>query len=129
MRKRLDADTHKKRYSTFVLIPLTLLLIAAGKSPAKIEKYCGHYVFGHEVRTFQPCSADKVYWVKADEAISQRLRKAHSELSKKPYAPIYVEIQGRILDKATDGFAADYDEQLFIERITLIRERRKDDCK
>ena len=104
------------------------MCVVGAQAKTESGNFSGHYVFGHEVRTFQPCNTDKVYWVKADEAVSRRLREAHNELTKKAYASIYIEIQGRIMGKATDGFAADYDGQLFVERIKIIRDRRLDDC-
>jgi hypothetical protein len=121
--------TKRKSCLTFLILASAFMSVAGAQTKTESGNFCGHYVFGHEVRTFQPCNTEKVYWVKADEAVSQRLRKAHNELSKIPYASIYIEIQGRIMGKATDGFAADYDGQLFVEQIKIIRERRKDDCR
>ena len=112
----------------FLILAFAVMSVVGAQANTDSENFYGHYVFGHEVRTFQPCNTDKVYWVKADETISQRLREAHNQLTKKAYASIYIEIQGRIMGKATDGFASDYDGQLFVERIKLIRERRRDDC-
>ncbi len=95
---------------------------------AQTETYRGFYIFGHEVRTFQPCGSDQVYWVKAEPDISKRLREEHQKLTVKPYESIYVEVQGRLMAKATEGFAADYDRQIAIEAVDLVRAKQKEDC-
>jgi putative lipoprotein len=116
-------------YIILSVIPLVLLLIAAAKSPVKFEKYRGHYVFGHEVRTFQPCSSTRIYWVKAEKDIDGRLRETHGKLTEKPYEAIYIEVLGRLMDKAADGFAANYEGQLVIQHIELMQVRGETDCK
>ena len=112
-----------------MLIPLVFLPIAAAKSPVKFEKYRGHYVFGHEVRTFQPCSSTRIYWVKAEKDLDGRSRETHRKLTEKPSEAIYIEVLGRLMDKAADGIAADYDGQLVIQQIELMQVRRENDCK
>lgn len=92
------------------------------------ESYRGFYVFGHEVRTFQPCGSEKIYWVKAAPDLSEKLRKEHQKLTAKLYEPIYVEVKGYFTEKAAEGFAADYDGQIVIEALNLIRNRQEKDC-
>jgi len=95
---------------------------------AQTEEYRGFYIFGHKVRTFQPCGSEKVYWVKAEPDISKRLREEHQKITLKPYESIYVEVQGRMMAKATEGFAADYDGQIAIDAVDLVRAKQKEDC-
>ena len=95
---------------------------------AESQRYQGYYVFGHEVRTFQPCGSDKVYWVRADASISNRLRAESEKLTAKPYAPIYVEVEGHLVGKATTGFGADYDGQIIIKTVDLIRPTNNKEC-
>ena len=85
-------------------------------------------MFGHEVRTFQPCGSDTVYWVSADEAISKQLREEHQKLTARPYDPIYVVVKGYLTEKAAEGFAADYDGQIVIESADLVRAKQENDC-
>ncbi len=98
----------------------------AGATQAEVHR--GFYVFGHEVRTFQPCGSDTVFWVKAEADISKQLREAHQKLTSKPYEPVYVEVKGYLADKATAGFAADYDGQIVIEAVDLVRAQQENDC-
>jgi heat shock protein HslJ len=95
---------------------------------AQAEVHRGYYVFGHEVRTFQPCGSDTVFWVKAEADISKQLREAHQKLTSKPYEPVYVEVKGYFADKAAAGFAADYEGQIVIEAVDLVRARQENDC-
>ena len=111
-----------------VVLLLVGVFVAAAFCLTKSESYRGFYVFGHEVRTFQPCGSDQVYWVKADQKISQQLRKEHHKLTSKPYEPVYVEVKGHLIQKAAEGFAAEYDGQIVIDGIDLVRPRQKEDC-
>jgi len=107
---------------------VTMVCVIPSVCNAKTEAYRGFYIFGHEVRTFQPCGSNKVYWVKAEPGISKKLREEHQKLTVKPYESIYVELQGRLLAKAAEGFAADYDGQIAIEAVDLVQAKQKEDC-
>jgi heat shock protein HslJ len=110
------------------VVLVTMACVIPNAYTAQTEAYRGFYVFGHEVRTFQPCGSEQVYWVKAEPDISKRLREEHRKLTVKPYESIYVEVQGHLLAKATEGFAADYDSKIAIEAIDLVRAKQKQDC-
>jgi hypothetical protein len=110
------------------VVLLTLACFIPNVYSAQTEAYRGFYVFGHEVRTFQPCGSDTVYWFRADEEISKQLRDTHQKLTLKPYEPVYIEVQGHLTDKATEGFAADYNGQFVIEALDLVRARQEEDC-
>jgi len=116
-------------FSTIVAILILSIIIPWSTSGGVLtESYRGFYVFGPEVRTFQPCGSKQVYWVKADQQISQQLRAEHQKLTSKPYDSIYIEVSASLTGKATVGFAADYDGLIVIEAIELIRARQKGDC-
>ena len=115
-----------------VFLALFVFCTAAVWAPtadsAPVETHRGYYVFGHEVRTFQPCGSDRVLWVKAEQQISQQLREQHQQLTTKPYEPVYIEIAGYFTEKATAGFAADYEGQIVIESVDLVRAMQQGDC-
>lgn len=118
-----------RRFALSALIFLCALSFCAPiVDAAQAGVHRGFYVFGHEVRTFQPCGSDTVYWVKAEPDISKRLREEHQKLSSKPYQPVYVEVKGYFADKAAAGFAADYEGQMVIESVLLVRQKTDDDC-
>jgi heat shock protein HslJ len=111
-----------------VIFLASIAFFAPAASLARAESYRGFYAFGHEVRTFQPCGSEHVYWVSAEAELAKRLRDEHQKLTSKPYEPIYIEIQGHVTDKATEGFAADYDGQIVIEALDLVQARQKENC-
>ena len=85
------------------------VLLAAVVHGAEGGRVAGVYIFGHEVRSFQPCGSTKIYWTKAvSPKISARLRKRHTELAARPYGRIYVVVSGRPTDEKTTGFAEFY---------------------
>lgn len=98
---------------------------ACGDSP---HAYNGHYVYGGEVETFQPCGSDRVYWVRGPVKILGELRESHRELTDRPYQEIYVEMTGAMGPKASDGFPAQYDGQFLIESVAITRAATADDC-
>jgi heat shock protein HslJ len=127
---RVITSMQKIKHLFWLFLPLlTGILVSSVFGSDTVEAYRGFYVFSAEARTFQPCGSEKVYWVRASEAISNRLRSEHQRLTAKPYEAIYVEVKGRLLAKAAEGFAADYDGQIVIETIVSIRPSRKEDCR
>jgi heat shock protein HslJ len=95
---------------------------------AETQRYRGYYVFGHEVRSFQPCGSDQVYWVSADGAIWQKLRSEHKRLTTKPYEPIFIEVQGHVIGRAAEGLAADYSGQIILKAVEVARAKQNNDC-
>ncbi len=81
-------------------------LLATAAHGAEGGRVAGAYIFGHEVRSFQPCGSTKIYWAKVvSPKISASLRKRHTELAARPYGRIYVVVSGRPIDEKTVGFA------------------------
>jgi putative lipoprotein len=88
----------------------------------------GLCVIGHEVRTFIPCGSKKVYWIQADAASLERLQTAVGEYTDEPYEPFFAEIVGRLTEEAGEGFAADYDGQVIVERLVRVAPANELDC-
>jgi hypothetical protein len=87
----------------------------------------GWFVFGHEVRTFKPCSAEDDLWVMGTSAAMDDLRAAHraATLQVIPYAPLFVTITGRLVDPPQSGFGASYSGGLSAMRLVQARPRGK----
>jgi hypothetical protein len=84
-------------------------LLATVVHGAEGGRVAGAYIFGHEVRSFQPCGSTKIYWTKpVSREVSARLRKRHTELAARPYGRIYIVVSGRPTDEKTAGFADSY---------------------
>jgi uncharacterized membrane protein len=80
----------------------------------------GLLVFGHEVRSLQPCGDTRVFWVHAPDALHQQLQADYRRLVKRPYEPVYVEIEGEFSEHPVSGFAADYDGTIVISEVRSI---------
>ena len=89
----------------------------------------GHYVYGHEVNTFQPCGSNRDFWVIGSSEILKTLEVNYLSLSSTHYDPVFVELIGNMMATATDGFAADYDGLAEVKRLVLMRKKSNLDCK
>lgn len=72
----------------------------------------GHLVFGHEVRSFQPCGKDLEYWVV--DRTGGELWDVYRKLIPNPYEPLYLEVQGDLGPPPDTGFGADYERLLTV---------------
>jgi hypothetical protein len=89
----------------------------------------GHYIYGHEVNTFQPCGNNRVFWVNGTSEVLGLLEVNYHKHTSKPYEEVFVKISGTFSAKANDGFAADYDGVFQIEELHLMRKLSQSDCK
>lgn len=70
----------------------------------------GVVVLGPEVRSIKPCNEDRELWVVPIADVTA----AYRSLSREPYAPVFVEVEGEIAPAPTEGFGAEYAEQLTV---------------
>jgi uncharacterized membrane protein len=104
-----------------------LLLTGAGAlSAAELR---GLLVFGHEVRSLQPCGDTRVFWVHAPAALRQQLQTDYRRLATRPYEPLYVEIEGEFSKHQASGFAADYDGTIVISAVRSVSGDGIDACR
>ena len=92
------------------------------------QSLAGHYIYGHEVNTFQPCDKEGTFWVIGSNEELEVLRKEYLNYASKPYDEVFVEIAGDYLGKSSDGFAMDYDGQFQVDRIFAIKRKSNSDC-
>ena len=87
----------------------------------------GQLTFGHEVRTFKPCGSDKTFWV-SDK--TGKLKELYSKLTvgKKPYTPIFTEIEVIDKGKAKEGFPAGYESVYEVVHVLTARNISGKDC-
>lgn len=89
----------------------------------------GHYVYGHEVNSFQRCGQDEVFWVTGSGEILELLASQYSDHAAKPYDEVFVKIAGDFTNKDSAGFAADYDGQVQVSKVFLMTKKSITDCK
>lgn len=89
----------------------------------------GSYIYGHEVNTFKPCGQKKVFWVLGEDKTLLALKNQYKKYTRKPYAEVYLEMSGTLKPSASDGFAMDYDGQVLIGKILIMKNISKELCK
>jgi len=87
----------------------------------------GQLTLGHEVRTFKPCGSDKTFWI-SDK--TGKLKEFYSKLTvgKKPYTPIFIEIEVKDKGKAKEGFPAEYESVYEVVNVLKARNISSKDC-
>ena len=128
-----------KKVPNYLMIFLTLALFQACSSTENAEyqprtdvdeqTLIGHYTYGHEVSSFQPCGKKEAFWVNGSNEILELMETKYSNYVTKPYDEVFLEITGDFEGKATDGFAMDYDGQIQVKRIVLMKKKSDSDCK
>ena len=87
-----------------------------------------HLVFAHEVRTFQPCGDHRTLWVDVQGPMRQRLENGYRGVTTGVYESVYVELEGKLLDRSPGTFAADYDGTVRVTELLSIASASADDC-
>lgn len=85
---------------------------AGTRATSGLHRMRGELVWGHEVRSFRECGSQTETWVV--DATGGELREASEALASGPYAPLFVELRGRIGPAPARGFGADYDGALTV---------------
>lgn len=93
------------------------------------KRIAGHYIYGHEVNSYQPCGQKKVYWVVGSNEVLQLLEHKYAEHTSKLYEEVYAEIAGDYIGKAKDGFAMDYDGQIRVNSLHVMKRKSESDCR
>ena len=101
------------------MCPMGVLLFTGAGTLSGAELH-GLLVFGHEVRSLQPCGDMRVFWMHAPDALHQQLQADYRRLAKRPYEPVYVEIEGEFSEHPVSGFAADYDGTIVISEVRSV---------
>jgi hypothetical protein len=87
----------------------------------------GWFVFGHEVRTFKPCAAERDLRVIGTSPALNDLAAAHRRAIAEapPYMPLFVTVAGRLVDAPWDGFGANHSGGLDATRLVQAWPRGK----
>lgn len=109
-------------YLIIFLISVILISCTSNNNPSEtIEKVVtvkGLYSFGPEVKSFTNCEEAREYWV-ADSA--KTLELAYNNLGfEKPYTPVYVEVECRIIKSDTSTITGNYDSTMVVTKLLKI---------
>jgi uncharacterized membrane protein len=80
----------------------------------------GLLVLGHEVRSLQPCGDTRVFWLHAPGTLRQQLQADYRRLAKRPYEPLYVEIEAVFGEHPVSAFAVDYDGTIVVSEVRSV---------
>lgn len=111
-----------KQIPLFSII-LALAVIACNRNSSEkknsdIKLIKGLYSFGPEIKSFTDCEEGSEYWV-ADSA--KALELAYSNLNfEKPYEPVYIEVEGKIVKSDSLTVTADFDSTLVVTKLIKI---------
>jgi copper homeostasis protein (lipoprotein) len=108
---------------TLLSIVLSLAVVACNRNPSEqkgsdVKVIKGLYSFGPEIKSFTDCEEGSEYWV-ADSA--KTLELAYSNLNfEKPYEPVYIEVEGRVVKSDSLTVSADFDSTLVVTKLIKI---------
>lgn len=78
----------------------------------------GLYSYGPEIKLFNDCEEGREYWV-ADSA--KTLELAYSKLDfEKPYYPVYIEVEGKIVKSDSSTVNANFDSTLVVTKLIKL---------
>jgi uncharacterized membrane protein len=103
--------------SPVLLAIAALALAACGGTPdqAPAERFTGHLVWGHEARSFTGCGTTREAWVV--DRTEGDLVEVYEGLAVEAYQPVFVEIRGRREPGPSEGFGAEYPEQVVVTEL------------
>lgn len=108
----------------FIVTIFSMILLACNsgdKSTGNKNEFViakGLYSFGPEVKSFTDCEEGREFWV-ADSA--KTLELAYNNLGfEKPYTPVYIEVQCRIVKSNTSTVNGNYDSTMVVTKLLKI---------
>jgi len=108
--------------------PLIVFALVAACTHELSPTARGRYVFGGEVRSFQPCGDANEYWVVTSDSNRIRLRTLHGQLTSRPYQAIYIEVRGAWTDGVAGEFSRAYDGLFRIDTILKVSAEIPSSC-
>ncbi len=83
----------------------------------------GWVTIGHEVLAFAPCGKDDESWLPGQSPAMADIRTSYEKTisEARPYAPLYMVLNGSFMDPPRDGFGADYDSAFFATKLIDIK--------
>jgi putative lipoprotein len=85
------------------------------EAPPRGSRVRGHFVWGHESRSFTECGGEREGWAINDAGAE--LVEVYEELTSTPYQPMFVEVRGAWEAAPREGFGAEYGESLRITEL------------
>ena len=93
---------------------MPLLTLSACDSDRVLD---ARYYWGHEVNVVCPCSSTTCFWLKATPELQKVLRHFVLTKTSSAYQPVLLRFEGGLLQEQANGYAANYDGLMGIDRI------------
>ncbi|RZM05754.1 MAG: hypothetical protein EOO88_54425 [Pedobacter sp.] len=111
------------RKPLMLILACAVLMLACNRGAEKEEQSLaktvkGLYSYGPEIKSFTDCEEGREYWV-ADSA--KTLELAYSNFNfEKPYEPVYIEVECRIIKSDSLIVSADFDSTMVVTKVLKI---------
>ncbi|WP_432712582.1 hypothetical protein [Pedobacter sp.] len=113
-----------KNIKNIVLLSIVFALAIAcnsdqnNKEATDVRIIKGLYSYGPELKSYTDCEEGREYWV-ADS--SKTLELSYNELNfEKPYVPVYIEVEGRVVKSDSLSVSANFDSTLVVTKVISI---------
>lgn len=114
-----------RRIGTALALALGLAGCAGVSTGPGETELRGHYSWGFEVSSFQPCGAEESWWVAADAGLGQR----YLEITTRQYDRVYVELRGEVGPEGKFGHLGAYPRELNVREVVEVRAAGANDCR
>jgi putative lipoprotein len=112
------------------------LAIAAGLLLSSVLAACGassdvqrgHFSYGFETVSFQPCNSDEQWWVTGVGDATQALIDQYEEVAQAEYEAVYVELQGEVSAAGAYGHLGAYQREFAVSEVVEVRAASDEDC-
>ena len=92
------------------------------------ERLSGILIYGHEVRSFQPCDSDRMFWIHATGEHHRELLGQYNRLDAGPYEKLYAEIDGEFSDQMAGMFSRDFDVVINLNQVHQVSKQAMNSC-
>ena len=90
----------------------------------KSRVFNGWVTFGHEVRSFRPCSSGIELWLSGQSPVIETIKSEYRKKivsSELPYAPLFMTLIGQVIETPDQGFGDNYLGALYVHRVIELR--------
>ncbi len=119
--RRIEIELVERNAGRATGAPQTRVWQLADGGLADSRRVAGHLVYGHEMRTLQPCEGGEEVWV--IDGTGGDLPGRYRGLRSAPYEPLFAEVTGALVSAPAGEFAAGHAQALLV--VELLRLERE----
>ena len=111
-------------FGYFVILVLGIMFSQVSHA----ERLSGFMVYGHEVRSFQPCDSDRIFWIHASGEHHRNLLGEYARLGAGSYEKLYAEIDGEFSDQMAGMLSRDFNGVINLKRVHQLSKPETNSC-